>query len=105
MGQSGREPMSRHQTLRITLFIAICSGLAVLFGHGRPLLAQSAPAPYDWLQMNGNPQHSGNNTQEAVLGPANVASLQLFFQATLPADADGAPVALSAVATPSGTRN
>src|SRR5882724_4479887 len=103
--KSGREPMRRSHTLSITLFIATCFGLAVLFGQGRPLLAQSAPAPYDWLQMNGDPQHSGNNTQETVLGPTNVASLQLLFQVSLPTSADGAPVALSAVATPSGMRN
>ena len=39
-----------------------------------------------------------------VLGPTNVANLAFFFQVTLPAAADGAPVALSSVATPSGTR-
>src|SRR5215470_828700 len=70
-----------------------------------PPVEAAAPAPYDWLQMNGNSQHSGNNTQETVLGPTNVANLALFFQVSLPAAADGAPVALSSVATPSGTQN
>ncbi len=65
----------------------------------------AAAAPYDWLQMNGDPQHSGNNTQETVLGPSNVASLQFLYQVSLPAAADGAPVALSSVATPGGTRD
>jgi hypothetical protein len=68
-----------------------------------PAAAQAAP--YDWLQMNGDPQHSGNNTLETVLGPANVASLQFLFQVALPSAADGAPVALSSVVTPSGTRD
>lgn len=60
---------------------------------------------YDWLQINGNPQHSGNNTLETTLGPSNVASLLFSFQATLPAVADGAPVYLAGVATPTGTRD
>jgi len=88
--------MNRRRRLPSALIAAGCLWSAV---------AAAAPAPYDWLQMNGNPQHGGNNTQEAVLGPSNVASLTLSFQITLPAAADGAPVALSSVATPSGTRN
>src|SRR6185295_15821281 len=68
-----------------------------------PAAAQAVP--YDWLQMHGHPQHSGNNTLETVLGPANVASLQLLFQVTLPAASDGAPVALSSVTTPTGVRD
>ena len=55
--------------------------------------------------MNGDPQHSGNNTQETVLGPSNVASLQFLFQVSLPSPADGAPVALTSVVTPGGTRD
>jgi outer membrane protein assembly factor BamB len=55
--------------------------------------------------MNGDPQHSGNNTQETVLGASNVAGLQFLFQVALPAAADGAPVAVSSVVTPSGTRD
>ena len=71
----------------------------------RAVAAAAQAATYDWPQMNGDPQHSGNNTMETVLGPGNVASLQLLFQVALPSAADGAPVALSAVVTPSGTRD
>ena len=60
---------------------------------------------YDWLQFNGNPQHSGNNTAETALGPSNVASLQFLFQATLPSIADGAPVYLASVSTPGVVRD
>jgi len=68
-----------------------------------------APAPplaiaYDWLQFNGDPAHSGNNTLETTIGRGNVASLTLKFQLMLPAIADGAPVVLQSVATPSGVR-
>ena len=62
-------------------------------------------APYDWLQNNGDPQHSGNNTRETAIGASNVASLALLFQATLPAAADGAPVALTGVSTAGGVRD
>ncbi len=67
--------------------------------------AASQSAAYDWLQYNGDPQHSGNNTQETVLGASNVAGLQFLFQATLPSAADGAPVALAGVSTAAGIRD
>ncbi|MBS0567594.1 MAG: hypothetical protein JSS59_09345 [Proteobacteria bacterium] len=62
-------------------------------------------AAYDWPQFNGNPQHGGNNTDESVLGAANVASLALQYQATLPAVGDGTPVFLDGVTTASGVRD
>jgi PQQ enzyme repeat len=58
---------------------------------------------YDWLQFNGDPQHSGNNTQETILNASNVVSLTNLFQVSLPATADGAPVYLNSVSTISGT--
>jgi hypothetical protein len=85
--------------------------LAAILSNRLPLSAEQAEtvaAPvssYDWLQINGDPQHSGNNTQETVLGASNVASLQFLFQATLPSAADGAPVYLSGVTTASGVRD
>jgi IPT/TIG domain-containing protein/putative pyrroloquinoline-quinone binding quinoprotein len=75
------------------------SCLLVLWLAAMPALA------YDWLQMNGDPQHSGNNSQETILSSGNVASLAFLFQASLPSVADGAPVSLSAVTTPLGTRD
>src|SRR5690242_5359004 len=94
--------MIRANRLAALIAGCLCVGLAV---QSDRLAEAASPAPYDWLQMNGDPQHSGSNTQETVLGRTNVANLTLLFQATLPSTADGAPVALSAVATPSGTRN
>jgi len=61
--------------------------------------------PYDWLQFNGDPSHSGNNTLEHTLSSANVSQLQLLFQVSLPAVADGAPAYLSNVTTASGQHN
>jgi outer membrane protein assembly factor BamB len=60
---------------------------------------------YDWPQFNGNPQHSGNNTQEATISPANVAQLQRIYQASLPGVVDGAPVYLNSVNTAQGVKN
>jgi hypothetical protein len=75
----------------------------------RPLAAAPAPAnavkPYDWLQFNGDAQHSGNNTLETTVSSGNVAGLTQLFQSTLPSIADGAPVYLSGVSTSSGTRD
>jgi hypothetical protein len=98
--------MERHHLLLLQTALLVAACLAASFTlRGDPPVEAASPAPYDWLQMNGDAQHSGNNTQETVLGPSNVANLKLFFQVSLPAAADGAPVALSSVATPSGTRN
>jgi PQQ-like domain len=96
--------MLRRHVLQIALLVAVCFASSFALRGSLPVEA-AEPAPYDWLQFNGNPQHDGNNTQETVLGPSNVANLTLLFQVSLPATADGAPVALSSVATPSGTRN
>jgi hypothetical protein len=65
----------------------------------------AATARYDWLQYNGDAQHSGNNTLETTLGRSNVATLVRKFQVTLPAVADGAPVYLASATTPSGVRD
>jgi hypothetical protein len=64
-----------------------------------------ATASYDWLQFDGDAQHSGNNTQEALLSASNVVTLSLAFQVTLPAVADGAPAYLSGVSTRNGTQD
>src|SRR5438128_1110865 len=68
------------------------------------LATGSAPA-YDWLQFGGDPQHSGNNTVETALTPANVSGLVQKYQVTLLATADGAPVFLEGVTTPSGIKD
>jgi outer membrane protein assembly factor BamB len=75
---------------------------------GEPTTAtveSAASARYDWLQYNGNAQHSGNNTLETGLGRTNVASLVRKFQVTLPSVADGAPVYLASANTATGVRD
>jgi hypothetical protein len=68
-------------------------------------LAAVPVSAYDWFQLNGDPQHGGNNTLETIISPANVASLVFSFQVMLPSIADGAPAYLSGVTTLSGTRD
>jgi outer membrane protein assembly factor BamB len=67
--------------------------------------ATPTPSAYDWLQFDFDPQHSGNNTLETAITPANVGSLKRLFQFSLPAIADGAPAYLSGVQTPNGVRD
>lgn len=68
-------------------------------------IERSAATSYNWLQFDGDPQHSGNNRQETILAQANVSNLTQLFRVTLPEVADGAPAYLGNVATPSGTRD
>jgi hypothetical protein len=60
---------------------------------------------YNWTQFNGDASHSGSNTLEKTITPANVSLLTVSFQVSLPDVADGAPAYLSNVQTASGTRN
>jgi hypothetical protein len=80
-------------------------GLATLAFGGAPLAWAAGPGSYDWLQFNGDPRHSGNNTQETRISTANVATLRQGLHVTLPAVADGAPVVLSGVSTAGGVRD
>lgn len=59
----------------------------------------------DWLQFGYDPQHSGNNTQEATLTVSNVGNLSQLFSVTLPAKVDSEPVLLQTVTTLSGVRD
>jgi hypothetical protein len=69
-----------------------------------PLVMKNWPL-YNWLQFNGDSSHSGSNSLENILSLSNVSSLQVRFQVTLTAVADGAPVYLSNVPTAGGFRN
>jgi outer membrane protein assembly factor BamB len=73
--------------------------------EGRSIALAATPERFDALQFNFDARHSGNNTQEATITPANVGGLHRLFQVRLPAVADGAPALLSDVTTPTGTRD
>lgn len=51
-----------------------------------------AAQPRDWTQFNYDVRHSGSNADEQLIGPDNVATLQMIFQRQLPSVSDGAPV-------------
>jgi hypothetical protein len=61
--------------------------------------------PYDWLQFGFDEQHSSNNTREATISKANVATLVLKQQMSFPSLVDGAPVYLSNVTTKNGVQD
>ena len=68
-------------------------------------LAANPVAAYDWLQLNGDAAHGGNNTRERSITRNNVGSLTKLFEATLPAPTDGAPVVLRNVETAAGVQD
>ena len=78
---------------------------AAPLGHAIPSASAQASSSYDWFQFGFDAQHSGNNTTETKITVANVGQLRELFQVALPDIADGAPVYLHSVRTPSGVKN
>lgn len=105
----------RH-SLRTAIVLAVAGQLAVGCSASTDAISTTEPdqvgeaqraaaVRYDWLQYNGDAQHSGNNTLETTISASNVAALSQKFQSTLPSVGDGAPVYLASVSTPSGVRD
>lgn len=69
------------------------------------LAALSRVCAYNWLQFGGGPQHSGANTHETLINPANVSQLKRVFQVSLASSIDGPLAYLSGVQTASGKRD
>jgi outer membrane protein assembly factor BamB len=93
----------RKEKMKKILFGLITIALALSLST--PLPGSAAAGSYvDWLQFNNNPAHTGFNSQETVVNSGNVHLLNLMFQVTLPAIADGAPAFLSNVSTPHGLK-
>jgi outer membrane protein assembly factor BamB len=65
----------------------------------------TAAAAADWLQWGYDPQHSGNNPDEATITADNVASLTRRYDIPLSADTNAAPVLARAVPTEAGTKD
>jgi len=55
-----------------------------------------------WLQFDGDPAHSGNNTSESLISASNVGTLVPLFDVVLPGVPDGAPAVLRGVPTANG---
>jgi len=110
-------PRPAHLLVLAGLFLALLGPLSlarVSANAGAAHSAASTPTAYDWLQFGGDPQHSGNNTLESTISPANVANLTKLFQVSFSSMypdtstgiyPDSAPVYLSNVNTISGTRD
>jgi hypothetical protein len=70
------------------------------------LIVNCVPAAAaDWLQFGFDASHSGVNSAETALAPGNVSRLQPAYSVTLPGPAEGAPVLLANVSTPSGNKD
>ena len=80
--------------MRLRSHQKLTAALAIVIGL---LPISMALAQYDWLQFDGNGQHSGVNTQESLLTLSNVNGLTRRYQISLPSVADGAPAFLSSV--------
>src|SRR5262249_15131151 len=101
----GARLASRKPTSTVVLLLTLMPLLLLILISILSPAALPAATVYDWLQFNGNPQHSGNNTQERIISAASVNGLWSAFRATLPSVADGAPVYLSGVSVASGKRD
>lgn len=102
----------RSQTGFAGLTLALAAAACLLLRPGESgrlpgLLARAGadPASYDWPQFDLNAEHSGNDTLESSITPANVGGLHPLFQARLPATADGAPVLLHGVSMGTGSQD
>ena len=73
---------------------------AVLFS-----LAAADALAADWMQFGYDPAHTGYNPAENTINTGNVATLTRLYSVAIAAGVDSAPVYLSNVETPSGTRN
>ncbi len=59
----------------------------------------------DWMQFGYDAAHSGFNPAETTINPGNVANLATMYSVSIPSGVDSAPVYLSNVTTPNGTKN
>jgi chitodextrinase len=87
----------------LVLSIMAALALAVRFFSSTPIV--KAGGGDNWLQFSFDEEKSGTNPNELTLTTANVGGLKQVFTFKASALVDGAPVYLSNVSTPSGTRN
>jgi hypothetical protein len=81
------------------------SPLRILVAAVAAALAFPAAEAADWVQFGYDAAHTGFNPDETAISPANVASLTTLYHVDLPSSVDSAPVYLSNVSTPDGTKN
>ena len=93
------------RTVRSSLALALVLGAAAVTGPGAAPPVRTAATGTDWLQFAFSPDKRANNTAESILTPANVGGLRQQFNVPLPDAPDGAPLLLTNVSTPLGTRD
>jgi hypothetical protein len=89
------------------LFLAAFATVGLLSGLVSAGTAAAVPhvTKYDWLQFGFDESKSGNDTAETTVSLANVTGLKKLFSVKITDVPDGAPVELSNVTTPNGTRD
>jgi outer membrane protein assembly factor BamB len=87
---------------KLRCLLMLFFALALLRGK---MEVASGSGIYDWLQFNGDPQHSGNNTQEIRINRYNVAALRVQYQVALNAWVDSTPAFLHGVVTAQGVKD
>jgi hypothetical protein len=65
----------------------------------------TAASAADWMQFGYDAAHTGYNPVETTINAGNAGLLETQYSVTLPASVDSAPVYLSNVDTPDGTKN
>ncbi|HEV3357994.1 MAG TPA: PQQ-binding-like beta-propeller repeat protein [Pseudonocardiaceae bacterium] len=96
------------RTTRKRLLLAATATIGLIGGlvsTGGPTAAAPHAAKYDWLQFGFDESKSANDTAESTVGLSNVTQLKQLFSVPLTDAPDGAPVALSNVTTPTGSRD
>src|SRR5215475_9967833 len=59
----------------------------------------------DWMQFGYDAAHTGFNPAETTINAGNVANLATMYSVSIASGVDSAPVYLSNVTTPNGTKN
>jgi outer membrane protein assembly factor BamB len=94
-----RSPRLRHTTMipSFALAIALLTGPVGSVALAAPPAPHAPTVPYDWLQFNGDAQHSGNNLLENTITVSKTQTLGLLFRIRMPDSGATTPVALSGV--------
>jgi outer membrane protein assembly factor BamB len=88
---------------RTTMILSFTLAIALLTGPVGSVALAAPPAPhaptvsYDWLQFNGDAQHSGNNRLEKTITISKTLTLGRLFRIHMPDTGATTPVALTGV--------
>ncbi|HJT99562.1 MAG TPA: PQQ-binding-like beta-propeller repeat protein [Rhodanobacteraceae bacterium] len=80
-------------------------GALISLGAAIAAALPAAAIAADWMQFGYDAAHTGYNPAETLISPATVANLTTKYGVDMAATVDSAPVYLSNVSTPGGTKN